>query len=90
METVSFVNASSIFDVINLGDCERQEFLDKFTYGDIFTSITLVTRSTFFVKLYGFIHDCEDIYEKEVMSRALKFYDYQNLDKKIKYINIEE
>ena len=88
METVQFVNASSIFDGINLGDCERQEFLDKFTYDGIYSAITLIKRSTFIVKLSGFILDCEDIYEKEVLYRALKFYNFKNLDK-IQYINIQ-
>ena len=87
-QTVHFVNASTIFDGINLGDCERQQFLDRFTYGDIHSAFTLIKRCTFCVFLYSFIDDCEDIYEKEVLSRALKFYNYNNLDR-IDFINIE-
>ena len=32
-ETAYFVNASDLFEAIELGDCEQQEFLDQFTYG---------------------------------------------------------
>ena len=87
-QTVHFVNASTIFDGINLGDCERQQFLKRFTYGDIHSAFTLIKTCTFCVFLHSFIYDCEDIYEKEVMYRALKFYNYKNLDR-IDFINIE-
>ena len=87
-QTVHFVNASLIFDEINLGDDERVEFLDRFTYGDVHSAFTLIQKCTFCVLLKSFIEDSKDFNKKEAMSRALKFYNYKNLDK-IDYINIE-
>ena len=87
-QTVRFVNASSIFDEINLGNDERVEFLKRFTYGDLHSAFTLILKCTFCVFLHSFIDDCKDINKKETMSRTLRFYNYKNLDK-IDFINIE-
>ena len=45
-ETAYFVNASDLFEAIELGDCEQQEFLDQFTYGGNDTSLTLIGINT--------------------------------------------
>jgi len=87
-ETVYYVNASDLFEAIELGDCEQQEFLDQFTYGDNLTDLTLVKKQTFVNRLVEFIRDCEDIYEKDVVMQNLKEYNFGLLDC-IKHVNIE-
>ena len=88
METVDFVNATEFFDGMELGHVESDQFLSKFTYGDIHTTFTLVSRGTFLSYLKTFITDCEDIYEKDVVMEALRDYNL-SVDVRIKYINIE-
>ena len=88
METVDFVNATEFFDGMELGHCESDEFLSKFTYGDIRTTFTLVSRGTFLSYLKTFITDCEDIYEKDVVMEALRDHNLA-VDVRIRYINIE-
>ena len=87
-ETVYYVNASDLFEAIELGDCEQQEFLDQFKYGDDLTDLTLIAKTKFLQRLTKFIVDCEDIYEKDVMMQNLKEYNF-GLQGCIKHINIE-
>jgi hypothetical protein len=88
-ETVYFVNASDVFEAIELGDFEQAQFLDQFTYGDSLTDLTLINKQTFVNRLVKFIADCEDVYEKDVMMQNLKEYNFGLLDC-IKHVNIEE
>ena len=88
METVDFVNATEFFDAMELGSGESDQFLSKFTYGDIRTTFTLVSRGTFLSYLKDFIIDCEDIYEKDVVMEALRDHNLA-VDVRIRYINIE-
>ena len=88
-ETVYFVNASEVFEAIELGDFEQGQFLDQFTYGDSLTDLTLITKQTFVNRLVKFITNCEDEYEKDVMMQNLKEYNFGLLDC-IKHVNIEE
>ena len=87
-ETVYFVNASDVFNAIELGDCEQTEFLDQFTYGDNLTDLTLIKKQTFVNQLVKFIAECEDVYEKDVVMQNLKEYNFGLLDC-IKHVNIE-
>ena len=87
-ETAYFVNARDLFEAIELGDCEQDEFLDQFTYGDSLTDLTLIKKQTFVNRLVKFIVDCEDVYEKDEMMQNLKEYNFGLLDC-IKYVNIE-
>ncbi len=87
-ETVYYVNASDLFEAIELGDCEQQEFLDQFTYGDNLTDLTLIAKTNFLQRLTKFIADCEDVYEKDVVMQNLKEYNFGLLDC-IKHVNIE-
>ena len=88
-ETVYFVNASDVFNAIELGDFEQGQFLDQFTYGDSLTDLTLIKKQTFINRLVKFIEDCEDVYEKDVVMQNLKEYNFGLLDC-IKHVNIEE
>ncbi len=88
-ETVYFVNASDVFEAIELGDFEQGQFLDQFTYGDSLTDLTLISKQTFVNRLVKFIANCEDVYEKDVVMQNLKEYNFGLLDC-IKYVNIEE
>jgi hypothetical protein len=88
-ETVYFVNASDVFEAIELGDFEQSQFLDQFTYGDSLTDLTLIKKQTFVNRLVKFIADCEDVYEKDVVMQNLKEYNFGLLDC-IKHVNIEE
>ena len=87
-ETVYFVNASDVFEAIELGDFEQAQFLDQFTYGDSLTDFTLIARTTFLQRLTKFIGECEDIYEKDVMMQSLKEFTFGLLGG-IKHVNIE-
>ncbi len=88
-ETVYFVNASDLFNAIELGDFEQSQFLDQFTYGDSLTDLTLIAKTKFLQRLTKFIEECEDIYEKDVMMQSLKEYNFGLLGC-IKHVNIEE
>ncbi len=87
-ETAYFVNSRDLFEAIQLGDCEQDEFLDQFTYGGNDTSLTLIQKQTFVNRLVKFIVDCEDVYEKDEMMQNLKEYNF-GLQDCIKYVNIE-
>ncbi len=88
-ETVYFVNASDVFEAIELGDFEQGQFLDQFTYGDSLTDLTLIKKQTFVNRLVKFIGECEDVYEKDEMMQNLKEYNFGLLDC-IKHVNLEE
>ena len=88
-ETVHFVNASEVFEAIELGDFEQGQFLDQFTFGDSLTDLTLINKQTFINRLVKFIANCEDIYEKDVVMQNLKEYNFGLLDC-IKHVNLEE
>ena len=87
-ETVHFVNASEVFEAIELGDFEQGQFLDQFTFGDSLTDLTLINKQTFINRLVKFIEECEDIYEKDVVMQNLKEYNF-GLQGCIKHVNIE-
>ncbi len=88
-ETAYFVNARDLFEAIELGDCEQDEFLDQFTYCDSLTDLTLIKKQTFVNRLVKFIGECEDVYEKDEMMQNLKEYNFGLLDC-IKHVNLEE
>jgi len=67
METVHFVNASDVFNAIELGDFEQGQFLKQFAFGDSLTDLTLITKAKFLQRLTKFIVDCEDIYENRYL-----------------------
>ncbi len=73
-ETAYFVNARDLFEAIELGDCEQDEFLDQFTYGGNDTSLTLIQKQTFVNRLVKFIVDCEDVYEKDGWKNVKSFF----------------
>ena len=88
METVDFVNASDFFNAIELGDAEKGEYLYQFFHGDVNTAFTLIRRALFLQSLIGFIADCEDIYEKDVMMEKLRDYNL-SVNDHVRYINIQ-
>ena len=87
-ETFETVNASDIFDAIELGDFEKQEFLDQYNYRLSHNGLTITGRSVFIFSLKNFIKKCEDIYEKNVMLEALNKFNAE-LSSSPKFINIE-
>ena len=87
-ETIETVNASDIFDAIELGDFEKQEFLDQYNYRLSHNGLTVTGRSVFIFSLKNFIKKCEDIYEKNVMLEALNKFNTE-LSSSPKFINIE-
>ena len=70
-EAIETLNASDIFGAIELGDFEKQEFLDQYNYRLVHNDLTVTGRSVFIFSLKNFIKNCEDIYEKNVMIEAL-------------------
>ena len=87
-EAIETVNASEVFNAIELGDFEQGQFLDQFTYGDSLTDLTLIAKTKFLQRLTKFIEHCEDIYEKDVMMQSLKEFTFGLLGG-IKHVNIE-
>ncbi len=87
-EAIETVNASDIFGAIELGDFEKQEFLDQYNYKLIHNDLTITGRSVFIFSLKNFIKKCEDIYEKNVMLEALNKFNSE-LPSGPKFINIE-
>ena len=87
-EAIETVNASDIFGAIELGDFEKQEFLDQYNYKLIHNDLTITGRSVFIFSLQNFIKKCEDIYEKNVMIEALNKFNSE-LPSGPKFINIE-
>ena len=87
-EAIETVNASDIFGAIELGDFEKQEFLDQYNYKLSHNDLTITGRSVFIFSLKNFIKKCEDIYEKNVMLEALNKFNSE-LPSGPKFINIE-
>ncbi len=63
-EAIETVNASDIFGAIELGDFEKQEFLDQYNYKLIHNDLTITGRSVFIFSLKNFIKKCDEEDEK--------------------------
>jgi len=87
-EVIETVNASEVFNAIELGDVESEMFLDQYNYKLIHNDLTITGRSVFIFSLKNFIKKCEDIYEKNVMIEALNKFNSE-LPSGPKFINIE-
>ena len=57
---IGYVNASYIFDAIELGDGEQEQFLEKFTFDDQSIDLKLVTKFRFNNMLVEFLKGLED------------------------------
>ena len=88
METVDFVNASDFFNAIELGDVESEMFLDTVTFKYELNGLILTGGSVFIWCLKKFIAECEDIYEKDVMIKALERFTSKTFGGR-KYVNLE-
>jgi hypothetical protein len=87
-EAFETVNASEVFNAIELGDVESEMFLDQYNYRLVHNDLTVTGRSVFIFSLKNFIKKCEDIYEKNVMIEALNKFNSE-LPSGPKFINIE-
>jgi hypothetical protein len=87
-EAIETVNASEVFNAIELGDVESEMFLDQYNYRLVHNDLTITGRSVFIFSLKNFIKKCEDIYEKNVMIEALNKFNSE-LPSGPKFINIE-
>jgi hypothetical protein len=87
-EAIETVNASEVFNAIELGDVESEMFLDQYNYRLVHNDLTVTGRSVFIFSLKNFIKNCEDIYEKNVMIEALNKFNSE-LPSGPKFINIE-
>jgi len=87
-EPIETVNASEVFNAIELGDVESEIFLDQYNYRLVHNDLTVTGRSVFIFSLKNFIKKCEDIYEKNVMIEALNKFNSE-LPSGPKFINIE-
>jgi hypothetical protein len=87
-EAIETVNASEVFNAIELGDVESEMFLDQYNYRLVHNDLTVTGRSVFIFSLKNFIKKCEDIYEKNVMIEALNKFNSE-LPSSPKFINIE-
>jgi hypothetical protein len=83
VETVGYWNASYIFESIELGDDEQEQFLEKFTTGDQTTSLTLVSRYKFFTMLKDFVNALDDQEPKEAVLMVQHWYP------EAKFVNVE-
>jgi hypothetical protein len=83
VETVGYWNASYIFESIELGDDEQEQFLEKFTTGDEITSLTLVSRYKFFTMLKDFVNALDDQEPKEAVLMVQHWYP------EAKFVNVE-
>jgi hypothetical protein len=83
VETIGYWNASYIFESIELGDDEQEQFLEKFTTGDSITALTLVSRHKFFTMLKDFVKDLTDEEPKEAVLMVQHWYP------EAKYVNVE-
>jgi len=86
-QTFDVVNASDFFKAIELGDCESQEFLDTVGPKYELNGLILAGGSIFIWCLTKFIANCDDIYEKDVMTKALK--EFSSTLPSRKYVNLE-
>ena len=87
-EVIETVNASEVFNAIELGDVESEMFLDQYNYRLVHNDLTVTGRSVFIFSLKNFIKKCEDIYEKNVMIEALNKFNSE-LPSGQKFINIQ-
>jgi hypothetical protein len=87
-EAIETVNASEVFNAIELGYVESEMFLDQYNYRLVHNDLTVTGRSVFIFSLKNFIKKCEDIYEKNVMIEALNKFNSE-LPSGPKFINIE-
>ena len=87
-QTINIVNASDFFNAIELGDVESQMFLDTVTLKYELNGLVLTGGSFFFWCLQKFIKECEDIYEKGVMIKALQEFT-SGMSGDTKYVNLE-
>ena len=83
VETVGYWNASYIFESIELGDDEQEQFLEKFATGDEITSLTLVSRYKFFTMLKDFVNALDDQEPKEAVLMVQHWYP------EAKFVNVE-
>jgi hypothetical protein len=83
VETVGYWNASYIFESIELGDDEQEQFLEKFTTGDENTALTLVSRYKFFTMLKDFVKDLDNQEPQEAVLMVQHWYP------EAKYVNVE-
>jgi len=83
VEIIGYWNASYIFESIELGDDEQEQFLEKFTTGDTNTALTLVSRHKFFTMLKDFVKDLTDQEPQEAVQMVQYWYP------EAKYVNVE-
>jgi hypothetical protein len=87
-QTINVVNASDFFNAIKLGDAESEMFLDSVGFKYELNGLILTGGSVFIWCLKKFISGCEDIYEKDVMIKALEGFT-SRLSGGHKYVNLE-
>jgi hypothetical protein len=83
VETIGYWNASYVFESIELGDDEQEQFLKKFTTGDENTSLTLVSRYKFFTMLKDYVNGISDTEPKEAVLMVQHWYP------EAKFVNVE-
>jgi len=83
VETIGYWNASYVFESIELGDDEQEQFLEKFTTGDENTSLTLVSRYKFFTMLKDYVNGISDTEPKEAVLMVQHWYP------EAKFVNVE-
>lgn len=88
MEQTIIINASEFFKAIELGDVESEMFLDTVAFRYELNSLILTGVSVFIWCLKKFIKECEDIYEKDVMIKALEGFT-SRVSGGPKYVNLE-
>jgi hypothetical protein len=87
-QTINIVNASDFFKAIELGDVESEMFLDTVAFRYELNGLILTGGSVFIWCLKKFIKECEDIYEKDVMIKALEGFT-SRVSGGPKYVNLE-
>ena len=87
-QTIDIVNASDFFNAIELGDVESEMFLDTVALRYELNGLFLTGKSVFVWCLKKFIAECEDIYEKDVMIKALEKFT-SGIPDGPKYVNIK-
>jgi len=83
VNTIGYWNASYVFESIELGDDEQEQFLEKFTTGDENISLTLVSRYKFFTLLKDFVNNLDDQEPKEAVLMVQHWYP------EAKFVNVE-
>ena len=87
-QTIDVVNASDFFSAIKLGDVESEMFLDTVGFRYELNGLILTGGSVFIWCLQKFIKECEDIYEKGVMIKALQEFT-SGMSGDTKYVNLQ-